>query len=133
MYEAHYGMTSEWAAGLIAHGYDTGLVLAYDRVSGASSLTLGDLAAATGTKAETFHFVLNDAVLKDNRIPPYGFSYDEARRRNALPVPADQYGGAGAGSTYQYWDEINLAPIAPEGAVRAEEQCAGDRILMAFE
>lgn len=120
VYEAHYGMTSEWAAGLISHGYDSGLVLAYDRVTGQPTITLGEVAASAGTVVETFHFVLNDAVVKDNRIPPYGMSYDEARRRNSLPVPATQYGGAGAGSTYQYWDEINLAPIAPQGAVRAE-------------
>jgi hypothetical protein len=44
-------------------------------------------------------------------------SYDEARRRNALPVPADQYGGS-LGGTYDYWDELALDP--PTGAVYAE-------------
>ena len=33
----------------------------------------------------------------DNRIPPWRMSYDEARVRNALPVPADQYGDPGTG------------------------------------
>ncbi len=55
--------------------------------------TLGQLAAqAPGSYGETFHFVLNNTVAKDNRIPPYGFEYDEARVRNALPVPTTQYG-----------------------------------------
>ena len=82
-------------------------------------MTLGDLASEAGEAEETFHFVLNNVVLKDNRIPPYGMSYDEARKRNALPVPEHQYGGGGAGSTYSYWDEINLAPVAPDSAVTA--------------
>ena len=119
VYEAHYGMSSDWAAGLITHGFDEGMVLAYDRETGAPEVTLGELAAETGEEEETFHFVLNNLVIDDNRIPPYGMSYDEARRRNALPVPEDQYGGGGPGSTYRYWDEINLAPIAPENATTA--------------
>jgi hypothetical protein len=56
-------------------------------------------------------------VAKDNRIPPYGMTYDEARRRNALPVPAAQYGSPAAGGTYNYWDEVALNP--PAGAVYA--------------
>jgi hypothetical protein len=62
--------------------------------------------------------VLNNTVLKDNRIPTYGMSYDIARERNALPVPADQYGNPGAGGAYNYWDELTLNP--PPGATRAE-------------
>jgi len=119
IYEAHYGMTQAWAEKLLGLGYDPGLPLSYDRVTGNISLSLGDLAGqSTGTFAETFHFVLNNTVIKDNRIPPYGFSYDEARRRNALPVPVDQYGGNGSGSTYNYWDEVTLNP--PAGAEFAE-------------
>jgi len=37
--------------------------------------------------------------------------YEEARKRNALPVPDTQYGG---GPTYNYWDEFPLNP--PQGA-----------------
>ena len=93
VYEAHYGMTQEWAHQLISLGYASTLALSYDRVSGAPSYTLGQLAAqAAGTSHETFHFVLNNTVAQDNRIPPYGFTYNEARQRNALPVPAEQYG-----------------------------------------
>ncbi|NLF40925.1 hypothetical protein GX586_15890 [bacterium] len=119
IYEAHYAMTKEWAAQLVALGYPTNLPLSFDRVTGAVTQRLGDLAAAaTGTHAETFHFVLNNHVGKDNRIPPYGFSYNEARRRNALPVPASQYGNPGAGGAYRHWDELALNP--PPGAARAD-------------
>ncbi|NIR00386.1 MAG: hypothetical protein GTN78_09330, partial [Gemmatimonadales bacterium] len=59
----------------------------------------------------------NNYVAKDNRIPPYGMSYDEARVRNALPVPADQYGNPGPGGTYNYWDNVILSP--PPGAAYA--------------
>jgi hypothetical protein len=115
IYEAHYGMTQEWAGQLLALGYPASLPLGYDRITGAVDYTLGELAAqAPGTHHETFHFVLNNDVAKDNRIPPYGFSYDEARVRNALPVPADQYGNPGAGGTYSHWDEVALVP--PAGA-----------------
>ena len=44
--------------------------------------------------------------------------YDEAKLRNALPKPAEQYGSPGSGGIYNYWDEITLNP--PEGAARAE-------------
>lgn len=99
-------------------GYVGSLPLSFNPVAGAVRYTLGDLAGeAPGTTRETFHFVFNDTVIKDNRIPTYGMSYEEARKRNALPVPADQYGGAG-GVTYNYWDEITLSP--PTGAAYAE-------------
>lgn len=119
VYEAHYGMTQEWANQLLTLGYAADLALTYDRLSGEVDYTLGQLAAQEpGTAHETFHFVLNNTILKDNRIPTYGMSYDQARVRNALPVPADQYGGAGAGSTYNYWDAVTLNP--PTGAASAQ-------------
>ena len=120
VYEAHYGMTQEWAGQLLSLGYASALPLSFDSVSGAATKTLGQLAAqAPGTYHETFHFVLNNIVAKDNRIPPYGFKYDEARVRNALPVPATQYGSPGAGGTYNYWDEITLNPPAGGHAPRS--------------
>jgi len=118
IYEAHYAMTQEWATQLLALGYSPALPLGFDRLTGAVSATLGDLASQLpGTYRETFHFVLNNHVAKDIRIPPYGMSYDAARRRNALPVPADQYGNPGAGGVYQHWDVVALNP--PAGAVYA--------------
>jgi len=118
IYEAHYGLTQEWASQLVGLGYPADLALSYDRFTGAPNFTLGELAdSPPGTEHETFHFVLNNTVIKDNRIPPYGMSYEEARQRNALPVPAEQYGGS-PGGTYDYWDERLLVPPA-EGAVYA--------------
>jgi hypothetical protein len=114
IYEAHMGMTQEWAAQLVSLGYDTGLVLGFDRMTGQVDYDLGQLATSpAGTEHETFHFVLNNTMLKDNRIPPYGMSYEIARVRNALPVPANQYGGA-PGGTYNYFDQVALNP--PAGA-----------------
>jgi hypothetical protein len=115
IYEAHMGMTQEWAAQLVALGSSPDLALSYDRDTGDTTFTLGQLAADTGATHETFHFVLNNAVVKDNRIPPYGMNCEEARKRNALPVPSTQYGGVAlnpgdtcAGVTYSYWDEVAL-------------------------
>ncbi len=119
VYEAHYAVTQEWAARLVGWGWPASLPLAFDRLTGAVTATLGDVAAqAPGTQHETFHFVLNDRVASDPRIPPWGFAYDEARERNALPVPEDQYGDPGPGGTYRHWDEVALAP--PPGAVQAD-------------
>lgn len=113
IYEAHYAMTQEWANQLLGLGYPSTFALGYDRVSGAVNYTLGQLASqAPGTNHETFHFVLNNHVAKDNRIPTYGMTYNEAAKRNALPVPAAQYGSPTAGGTYNYWDTISLNPPA---------------------
>jgi hypothetical protein len=118
IYEAHYGMTQEWANQLLNLNYSPNLALSYDRTTGAVNYTLGQLAAqAAGTDHETFHFVLNNIVAKDNRIPPYGMSYEEARKRNALPVPASQYGGPTGNAAYNYWDSLTLNP--PTGAAYA--------------
>jgi hypothetical protein len=113
IYEAHYGMTQEWANQLLDLGYSPDLPLSFDRTTGELAYTLGSLAAqAPGKYHETFHFVLNNTVVKDNRIPTYGMSYEEARKRNALPVPATQYGNPSAGGTYNYWDDFMLNPPA---------------------
>jgi len=121
VYQAHYSMTQEWAAVLMAVNptlYGP-IVLDYDRLTGAPGLTIGELAAqASGTYQESFHFVLNNHVAEDNRIPPYGMDYETARKRNALPVPADQYGNPGPGGTYDYWDVVTLSP--PTGATGAD-------------
>lgn len=121
VYEAHLGVTLEWAQQL-NNPATAGLPLAFDRTrlttSTATTLTLGDFAAQTEVAAvETFHFVLNNTVIKDNRIPPYGMSYDLAAERNALPIPADQYGGV-PGGVYEHFDTVTLNP--PASAVAAE-------------
>jgi hypothetical protein len=117
VYEAHYGLTQEWAFQLVGLDPAYGdIPLSYDRVTGNPDYLVGDLASSPlGTTHESFHFVLNNTVVKDNRIPPYGFNYEEARKRNALPVPEDQYGLAGG--VYQYFDVLPLSP--PSGATYA--------------
>jgi hypothetical protein len=59
----------------------------------------------------SFHFVLNNKIFHDNRIPPRGFT-------NAA---YDDFGGAPVGHTYadgQHWDETYYA--VPTGAASAE-------------
>ena len=129
IYEAHMGMTQEWARELIELGYPSDLPLSYERLTGDPLCRLGNLAQTDGQGGvlppcdgdpahhETFHFVLNNTVVSDNRIPPYGMDYELARMRNALPVPADQYGGT-LGGTYDYFDDVTLNP--PSGAQSAD-------------
>ena len=118
-YEVHGAVSQEWADKLVnAAGFSAALPLTYNRVTGAVEKTLGDVATQSpGTALETFHFVLNNTVIKDNRIPPYGMRYDDAAERSILPVPDSQYGNPGAGGVYNYWDEFTLNP--PVGAVTA--------------
>jgi hypothetical protein len=120
IYEAHYGMTQEWAQTLMAVDalHYGPIVLDYDRETEAEGMTIAELAGADpGTVHETFHFVLNNTVIKDNRIPPYGMRYDEARKRNALPVPANQYGSPAPDGSYEYFDTVSLnVPVGAEYA-----------------
>ena len=118
VYEAHYGVTQEWAQQLNGFGVGDNLVIQYDRLTGASVLTLGQLRAQpAGRVAKSFHFVLNNAVVKDNRIPSWGTDYEAARQRNILPVPVDQYDG-NSKEAFRYFDVVKLNP--PATAVRAD-------------
>ncbi|MDH3924200.1 MAG: hypothetical protein OET41_06290 [Xanthomonadales bacterium] len=120
IYEAHYAITSEWAATLLATGKPADFALSYDRYTGEESMVLGDLASqGAGSFQESFHFALNNAVSFDNRIPPYGMAYDESKKRNVLPQPEDQYGAPGSGGVYQHWDQLDLRELKPDGAVSA--------------
>lgn len=118
IYEANGAMTQEWAKQLLLLGQPATRPLSFNRVTGVVDFTLGDLAKMkAGSTHETFHFILNNTVVKDNRIPPYGFKYDEAKKRNALPVPATQFNNPGPGGTYIYMDTVPLSP--PTGAATA--------------
>ena len=121
IYEAHYAVTRDWAETIEAlHGPD--FELSYDRLTDEVLCTVADFLlddsapekkeACMGEFHNTFHFALNNFVSMDNRIPPYGMSYDVSERRNTLPVPANQYGGGQVGGTYNYWDEVRLSPPA---------------------
>jgi hypothetical protein len=120
IYEAHYAMTKEWADTLLAVGYPSDFALAYDRVSGAVTDTLGSLAAQpAGSYVNTFHFALNNYISSDNRIPPYRMSHGEAQKRNALPVPENRYQltGTNGDAFYEHQDDVLLSP--PANAVYA--------------
>lgn len=74
---------------------------------------IGDnIAGVVGIPAgKSFHFVLNNMVVSDNRIPPRGFT-------NAAFA---SFGGAPVGHSYQdgqYWDDTEYT--IPTGAKRAE-------------
>ncbi|HKK50080.1 MAG TPA: hypothetical protein VKA74_00770, partial [Myxococcota bacterium] len=124
IYEVHPGISQEWATLLTdasagAPLADPSLPVAYDRITGAVTATLGDVASqAPGTAYETFHFVLNDTILSDNRIPPWRMSREIARERNALPIPVDLYGAPDPSGFYDHFDLVPLLP--PAGAVRVE-------------
>jgi hypothetical protein len=118
IWEMHLGMSQGWATDLLGLGLDPSLPLVYDRTDGTTALTLGQLAAsAPGSVEHTLHFVLNDAVTHDNRIPPYGMSYDAAVERNCRPEPATLFGAPGPGERYDHFDEVVLDP--PVGATTA--------------
>jgi hypothetical protein len=117
IYEVHPGISRDWASTLLAVGYDPLMPLTF-ATDGAALHTLGDLAyGAVGDFLETFHFVLNNRVHEDRRIPPYGMTPEAAEERNVRPVPEDAYPLLPDG-TYRYWDEVTV-PIVP-GAARAE-------------
>jgi uncharacterized repeat protein (TIGR01451 family) len=66
-----------------------------------------DLAAQLNLPAgESFHFVLNNTIVKDNRIPPRGFTAAALAQRGLSPVGATYSPG-------QYWDETTY-PVPPE-------------------
>lgn len=121
VYEAKPAINQDWAAALVGLGYDPGMVVEWNRTTNQPAHTLGELAATpAGTMFHTFHFVLNNAVEHDNRIPPYRMDYATARTRNALPVPATQFGdptAGGNGGVYNHWDDVPFA--VPQGAQSA--------------
>jgi hypothetical protein len=126
LYEVHPAMTQDWAGVLnsVAPAHYGPIALGYNRVTGAPEGTIAELASGSlGPYVGTFHFVLNNYVAADNRIPPYGMDYETARVRNALPAPASQYGGGtasydGLTGVYEYWDEVTSTK--PTGATYAE-------------
>jgi len=70
----------------------------YESVPGISEAT----AKKFGKKAgPSFHFVLNDVITKDNRIPPKGFSNSRFAEHLSAPVGATYADG-------QYWDDVEF-------------------------
>jgi hypothetical protein len=119
IYEAKMAITQDWAFQMLGLGINPVLPLGFDKYTGQPTMTLAQLAVSPpGTEVETFHFVLNNKLVSDNRIPPYGFRHDDAQTRNALPIPETQFGNPGPGGVYDYFDDVALTP--PPGATRAE-------------
>jgi len=119
VFEAEMGMTQQWASQLLSLGYDPALALSYDRTTDAVEHTLGELAAeSAGTAYHTFHFVLNNTMIHDGRIPPYRMSYNESVDRNIRPVPGNQFGDPGPGGFYDHFGDYAF-PV-PGGAASAE-------------
>ena len=118
IYEIQGGVTQKWAKQLLAMGKPSSLALSFDRVTGEVKTTLGQLAAKSSESYEkTLHFILNNYIISDNRIPPYGMSAGESERRNASPVPEEQYGNPPDNGVYNYADDFNMK--VPEGAKTA--------------
>ena len=88
------------ATGELALAPDTHIYETKHGVTGTVASLIGESAGTS-----TFHFVLNNIILKDNRIPPRGFDYDAFRavgaepRTNGQPDPTLYANG-------QYWDEV---------------------------
>lgn len=83
-----------------------------------------DYAAELGLSAgPSFHFILNNVIVSDNRIPPRGFDYDTFAAAGAAP-----YSSSLPDSTRyadgQYWDTTvyQLPPDVVTGTVRLMHQ-----------
>lgn len=93
------------ATGVLTHDAD---VKIYEAEPGLDALTADLVGVDPG---QSFHFVLNNKIFKDNRIPPRGFT-------NAN---YSAFGGAPVGATYpdgQYWDDT--AYDVPPGTTSAQ-------------
>jgi len=109
-YDAGMNLVSESGAydantGVLSHDPE---VKIYEVKPGLDSITAPLAGEPNGP---SFHFVLNNNVYKDNRIPPRGFT-------NAAFA---DFGGAPVAHSYedgQYWDQTYYS--IPEGAVSAE-------------
>jgi hypothetical protein len=116
--EAQPGMDQQWAAQLSSLGYPDSMVLGWDRLTDAPYHTLGELRLEEpGEAYKTFHFVLNNVMTQDNRIPNWGMRYDDVLTKNALPVPYEQFGNPGPGGVYDHWVDYNYdVPVGAESA-----------------
>lgn len=58
-----------------------------------------------GRPGHTFHFVLNNVYLKDNRIPPRGFTHADFEAIQAAPVAKENDPWPSAYADGQFWDD----------------------------
>ena len=116
VYGVESGISQAWAQKLMAAplSLPSGTPLGFDRQTGTVTRKLSD-AASAAQPTPSSHLALNDVVISDNRIPPWGMDSAEARKRNATPVPSTLYLD---GAVYDHFDDVMLHP--PAGAVRAD-------------
>ncbi|GAB4421703.1 MAG: hypothetical protein Fur0044_19350 [Anaerolineae bacterium] len=81
----------------------------YEAKQGMSSDLATLLQMPENANQPTFHFVLNNVILKDNRIPPRGFTASALSQRGLAPVGASYAAG-------QHWDDT--AYTLPAATVR---------------
>ncbi len=98
---AFVGATAVYTAGVPVAGEITGATKVYEIKQGvterhAAALARTDLAGAG------FHFILNNTVISDNRIPPRGYRNDQFAARDMAPVGYSYADG-------QYWDTTHYA------------------------
>ncbi|HEY5652903.1 MAG TPA: hypothetical protein VIR63_00845, partial [Pontiella sp.] len=72
---------------------------------------------------KSFHFVLNDIIVKDSRIPPKGFSNEAFAQRGCAPVGVSYDDG-------QYWDDVEFA--IPEGCASVEVSLIYEPVSMEY-
>lgn len=70
----------------------------YEIIPGLSEAQAKKFGIAAGP---SFHFIVNDKIYKDNRIPPRGFKNAEFARHLCEPVGAMYFDG-------QHWDDVKL-------------------------
>jgi hypothetical protein len=109
-YNAAMALISESAAydpstGVLSHDAEAKI---YEIEPGLDELTAPLVGVTPGP---SFHFVLNNKVFKDNRIPPRGFTNANYALFGGLPVAHSYADG-------QYWDDTLYA--LPAGAASAE-------------
>ncbi|MCB2155859.1 cytochrome c family protein [bacterium] len=87
---------------------DADVIKVYECLPGISEETAAKFGIEPG---KSFHFVLNDMIAKDNRIPPEGFNNVEFAKHLAAPVGASYADG-------QNWDEQTFD--VPVGTAKIE-------------
>ena len=105
------------------HGYHADPTLkVYESEQGLTPEWANELGLPAGP---SFHFILNNVIVSDNRIPPRGFDFDVFAAVGAAPVSDSQpdptlYGDG------QYWDTTvyTLPPEVVTGTVRLMYQVA---------
>lgn len=115
-FDASTNLLSESAAydletGVLEHDAEAKIYEIHPGMDSNLVWTLGTLGQTNFTEGPSFHFVLNNAVYEDNRIPPRGF----------VNANFETFGGAPVGHAYadgQYWDETSY--VLPEGTRWAE-------------